>query len=168
MKQVVERKRNRLEGYDYSLEGAYFITICTDKKSKVFWEYKKDPCKKLSPIDTFGENDVDFSEAGKIVDNEINRISTVYEGVDIVKYCIMPDHIHMIIVLSGGIDVSKPSVSRVINQFKGAVSKKLGVSIWQRSFHDRIIRGEKELQDCWKYIDMNMLKWAWDEHGTTF
>jgi len=43
------------------------------------------------------------------------------------------------------------------------VSKKLGVSIWQKSFFDRVIRGEKDYLEIWQYIDENPLKWVSDE-----
>ena len=57
-----------------------------------------------------------------------------------------------------------PTVSRIIKQFKGSVTKKIGISIWQRSFYDHIIRDENDYLRIWDYIDTNPLKWSSDEY----
>ena len=54
------------------------------------------------------------------------------------------------------------SVSRVIKQWKGAITKQAGTSIWQKSFHDHIIRNEREYEKIWNYIDGNPLCWEKD------
>jgi len=51
-----------------------------------------------------------------------------------------------------------------MKQFKGYITKQIGYSIWQKSFYDRIIRGEKEYYDVWRYIDENSLRWRDDEY----
>ena len=77
----------------------------------------------------------------------------------------MPDHIHMILF----IDTKRrtqfaPTISRVIKQFKGAITKKLGFSIWQKSFNDEIIRNEKAYLEIWRYIDENPVKYLYEKH----
>jgi hypothetical protein len=57
-----------------------------------------------------------------------------------------------------------PTISTVINQFKGYVSKQIGFSLWQKSFHDHIIRDERDYQNHWQYIDENPARWAEDEY----
>ena len=77
----------------------------------------------------------------------------------------MPDHIHMILF----IDTKRrtqfaPTISRVVKQFKGAVTKQLGFSIWQKSFNDKIIRNEKAYLEIWRYIDENPIKYLYEKH----
>jgi len=55
-----------------------------------------------------------------------------------------------------------PTVSRIIQHFKGIVTKRLGTSIWQKSFHDHIIRTERDYQMIWEYIDKNPYHWETD------
>jgi hypothetical protein len=55
----------------------------------------------------------------------------------------------------------------MVQGFKGAVTRKIGYSIWQRSFHERIIRNEAEYQRIWQYVDNNPARWAEDEYYPT-
>lgn len=57
-----------------------------------------------------------------------------------------------------------PTVSTIINQMKRYVTKQIGFSLWQKLFHDHIIRNEAEYQKIWEYIDTNHLKWQEDEY----
>ena len=172
MKDRPKRKHIRLEGYDYASDGVYFITICAKTRTFIFWEdIDADSIRQLTSIP--------LSAIGKLVDSEIQKIESYYLGVYIEKYCIMPDHIHMLIRLSNyeltsfpkagehssplqGTDVQmkethNPSISRIIKQFKGAITKKLGRSIWQKSFIDRVIRSEHGFMAVWEYIHYNPL-----------
>ncbi len=84
-----------------------------------------------------------------------------------VHYVIMPNHIHMIIEIhreNGSMWASTPtqSVSQLIKSFKILVTKQIGFSLWQRSFHDHIIRNEQEYEKIWEYIATNPLKWEED------
>lgn len=75
----------------------------------------------------------------------------------------MPDHIHMIIFImpnENGRTQFAPTLSRIIKQFKGSITKQIGFSIWQKSFNDHIIRNEKSYLEIWKYIDGNPLKFS--------
>ena len=78
----------------------------------------------------------------------------------------MPNHIHMILILQGdsGRAMRAPTVSTIINQMKGFVTKQIGFSIWQKLFHDHIIRNEPEYQKIQYYIDSNPLKWQEDKY----
>lgn len=79
-------------------------------------------------------------------------------------------YIHMIVMLQNDYNRGRPqvapTVSRIVQQFKGAVTKQAGFAVWQKSFHDRIIRSEAEYRDIWQYIDTNALKWSLDRHHT--
>lgn len=73
----------------------------------------------------------------------------------------------MIIVLQdseGGRAMHAPTISTIINQFKGYVTKQIGQSIWQKSFHDHIIRNDKEYHEIYEYIENNPLKWELDKY----
>ena len=81
------------------------------------------------------------------------------------KWVVMPNHIHLILVLGANADGRPqvaPTVSRVMKQFKGAVSKRAGIPLWQKSFHDHVIRGEADYRRIWSYIDANPRKWRED------
>ncbi len=81
------------------------------------------------------------------------------------KYVIMPNHIHLIIKQEQGsmwASTPTPSLSQTIKTFKTLVTKTIGKTIFQRSFYDHIIRGEKDYQEIWQYIDNNPRKWQED------
>lgn len=173
-----KRKRIRLKDYDYSQNGLYFVTICTKYHSQILWKPQIDvgaTCgRPLSEYRMPFEYQSDFTksvltECGIIIDNEINNIQNCYDNcVFVDSYVIMPNHIHIIIELKNA-DVCKngrsktaPTISRVIQQFKGAVTKKAGFHMWQKSFYDRIIRNKKEYLAILKYMYENPLKWEND------
>lgn len=147
------RKPNRLKDYDYSQNGAYFITICIDDRKPI-----------LSHI-AVGATCGRLSETGTVVENEIQKLNTVYENVFIDNYVIMPNHVHMIIRIENddGRPQVAPTISRIIQQFKGSVTTQIKKSIWQKGFYDHIIRDEYDYQIKWLYIDDNPIKRAEDE-----
>lgn len=150
-----KRKNIRLHNYNYSYNGAYFITICTKNKEKLLWKNVGANC--VRPLDQ-----LPLSKIGIVIENEIYKLNTVYENIKVDKYQIMPNHIHLIIFIyedSNGRTQFAPTISRIIKQFKGSITKQIGFSIWQKSFYDRIIRNEKEYQEVWSYIHNNPLKY---------
>ena len=158
-----KRKRNRLQNYDYSSTGAYFITICTKDKKSLFWN-KKQP-------DFVGEDiilpsdSLQLSWYGKIGEEAIKEIPKHYPHIELLQYVIMPNHIHMILYIKYDIGrmISSPtSILTVIGQMKRCVSKKIGEPIWQRSFHDHIIRDKNDYDKISKYIYENPIKWQDD------
>lgn len=154
--ELAKRKPTRLQGYDYSTPGAYFITICVKDRKQLLSTIVGD--------DAYIVPQNILSQIGLICDKYINNINTKYENVTVDKYVIMPNHIHMIISLHGTMMASSPtnSIESIIRSFKIMVSKEIGISIWQRSYHDHIIRGEKDYQKIWNYIDTNILGWKKD------
>ena len=156
-KELQERKKIRLKGYDYSKAGYYHITICV-----------KDRHEMLGSIDV-GTNCVrpHLSEYGKIIEKEITVLSETYDNVKVDKYVIMPNHIHMIIAIetdNSGRTQFVPTVSRIIKQFKGSITKQIGFSLWQSRFHDEIIRNEEAYKKIWQYIDSNPDRWLEDDY----
>ncbi len=167
------RKPNRLKGYNYSRSNAYFITICV-----------KDRLELLGKIDvmsdTFKGNELCCSTSsqlprmvlspnGIIVDRRIKTIRRYYEYISIDNYVIMPNHIHMIVTIhnySNKQEISKhpanaaiPSLVATIKRF---VHKECGFSFFQRSYHDHIIRSEREYERISQYISANPLLWETD------
>ena len=88
------RKTIRLQNYDYSQNGAYFVTICTAHKRPLFGVVRRgDPCGR-PPVPVYAE----LSEIGRIVESYLTEIPSHYPDVHLASYVIMPDHIHMILV----------------------------------------------------------------------
>ena len=155
---IPNRKKNRLENYDYSACGAYFITICTAERKSYFWENVG------AIIDR--PQDVELSRYGKLADSAIQKIPTVYPALALESYVIMPNHIHLLLRICAdecGRPLVAPTMSMIVKQFKGIVSKQIGRSIWQKSFHDHIIRNRSDFDEHLKYIYENPLKWRDDE-----
>ena len=149
------RKTIRLADYNYSTPGAYFITICTANREKLFWSDRRGEL--CSPVN------VPLSDIGIIVNNEIQKLNSVYDAIRVDKYCIMPDHIHLIISINtdeSGRTQFAPTISRVIKQFKGSITKKVGQPIWQKSFYDHGIRNQQDYNEIWQYIENNPRKYA--------
>lgn len=100
------------------------------------------------------------------MEQAILAIPAHYPAVTVDNYVIMPNHIHAILRITtideDGRLIAAPTLSTVIGQTKGWVSKQIGHPIWQKSFYDHVIRNEKEYLDTWAYIDENPAKWAED------
>jgi REP element-mobilizing transposase RayT len=149
-----KRKQIRIKNYDYSKNGAYFITICTANKEKILWSNRRGEL--CSPAN------IQLSNLGKIVDSEIEKLNFVYDAVNVDKYCIMPNHIHFIISIKAdknGRTQFAPTISRVVKQFKGSITKQIGKPIWQKSFYEHTIRNQTDYNEIWEYIENNPLKW---------
>ena len=143
-----QRKQNRLIGYDYSQNGAYFITICTQDRKKI-----------LSQI---------VGDDAHIVPKPYGYIAEKYirNVPEIEKYVIMPDHIHMIIRLENGsmwastpTDAKGNRIASIVRSIKTLTTKEIGISIFQRSYYDHVIRNQQDYDEIWKYIENNPTKW---------
>ena len=156
MEERPNRRQLRLPDYDYSAPGAYFITICTDKRREILSTVFVGADAHIGP-------QVRLTTIGQIAEKYICSIP----GID--RYVIMPNHIHMIINIGkadGSMWASTPtkSISSIVRSFKTLVSKEVGGSIWQRSFYDHVIRSEAEYLCVWEYIDSNPARWSEDEY----
>ena len=110
----------------------------------------------------------DYGFTAKI---HINQICSHFSEIQIDKYVIMPNHIHCIVKIgcSAAEERSRPfpTLSHIIGLYKSGVTREIHkrnpqLKIWQKSFHDHIIRNEKDYQKIWEYIDTNPLKWKED------
>lgn len=152
--ELPKRKPTRLKGYDYSQNGAYFITICTNNRKCILSNIVGEGLCAL-PKNT-------LTYIGKEIEKTIQYINDNYNNVSIDKYVIMPNHIHLIIILDDSGGHRNPPLQNIIGQLKSYTTNKYGNSLWQRSYHDHIIRGEKDYQKIWEYIDTNPIKWELD------
>ncbi len=144
------RKQNRWDGFDYSSNHWYFITLCTNKK-----------------LCFFGENK-NLNEFGRIAESEILKIENHFSNVKINKYVIMPNHIHAIIAIGEHKENEKPTnLSTVIGLYKSGTSKLFHEKgffgpIWQKSFHDHVIRNQQDYNEICRYIYNNPMNWEYD------
>ena len=159
-----QRKLQRLRNYDYSQNGAYFITLCIQNRLPL-----------LGKI----ENSVlILNSAGVMVFDKFAEISRFYPNIIVDKFIVMPNHLHAIMMMQhdGTTQGSFPtlSLSEYIRRFKTLTTKlyidgvkngecpQFDKKVWQKSYHDHIIRNEQEYQKTWEYIDTNPMKWQKD------
>ena len=164
--ELPKRKPTRLNGYDYSQNGAYFITICTHNRKCLFSNI-------VGAIHELPENQL--TRYGEIVKDIIEILPGRF-NVSIPKYVIMPNHVHLIIeicndneeraIRESPLQYNRSIIDKSVGFLKMNVSKKIhneySDKIWQRSYHDHIIRGEKDYRKIWEYIDTNAIKWEKD------
>lgn len=172
-RELPERKRNRLENYDYSSAGMYFITICTAQRRNYFWAVSDINLnvgatigRPQTIVEISSPEDVELSDYGKIAEEAIRNIPNIYPSLTVEKYVIMPDHIHLLLHICSDDDgrpMVAPTISRVIQQLKGYVTKRLGVSIWQKLYFDHVIRDRRDYEEHLKYIYNNPRHWYLDE-----
>ena len=156
-KELPKRKDVRLKNHDYSASGGYFLTICTLERRNYFWE---------NVGATIGRpQDVILSQYGHIVNEAINNIPLIYPALCVDCYVIMPDHIHLILIIRAdeyGRPMVAPTISRVVQQLKGYITKRIGRSIWQKLFVDHVIRNREDYEEHVKYIYDNPIRWQND------
>jgi putative transposase len=186
------RRSIRLKGYDYSSEGAYYVTIVTQGRECLFGEI----------ID----EEMYINEYGEIVQKWWNEIPIHFSNLELGAFVIMPNHVHGIIFITtdrrgeaqsvsprndpnnniqdayddetnnlGG-DASqpplrKPTFGQIVAYFKYQSTKemnrietdKANTKFWQRNYYEHIIRNEKALQSKTDYIQANPLLWGEDD-----
>jgi putative transposase len=156
------RVQIRLQEFDYSEEGYYFVTICTSDHKNIFGLIKDGQMK----LNTFG----------MIAENSWKGIPLHFKNTELDEFIVMPNHIHGIIIINPlvGAGHARPlrinNLSQIIGSFKAAVSKQINGLIkihfqWQRSYYDHIIRTEESLNNIREYIINNPTKWDEDENN---
>ncbi len=147
------RKRLRYADFDYSNDGYYFITACVKNRTNLFGAVSK--------------HRMILNEWGRIVDFCWNDLPNHYGNCVLDSHVVMPNHFHGIIIIENNPSCEKKySLSEIIRGFKTFSSRRINeLPIigdkfhWQKSFYDRIIRNEKELNNIRRYIEQNPLKW---------
>ena len=176
MRNHPERKSPRLQGYDYSRPGAYFITACTKNREFLF----------------------EPNDAHKAVLSAWYSVLDIFANIVLGEFVVMSNHIHAIIwILAEGAYRLHPgtwkndnprrggqmpaptgivefeSLSNIVGAFKTTAASRvnklrgvLGTPVWQRSFYDRIVRNDHELECIQHYIRMNPVKWVQDRDNS--
>jgi REP element-mobilizing transposase RayT len=166
------RRSIRLQGYDYSQAGAYFVTICTRNRECLFGEIVN--------------GDMRLNDAGSVVESVWDGLPGHYAHVELDAMVIMPNHFHGIIVLApvgvgaGNVRAGfKPAptpaamrhgLSEIVRALKTFSSRRInesrqtpGTKLWQRNYWEHIIRNESELNRIREYIHNNPTQWEMDK-----
>ena len=166
-----KRKNTRWDKQDYSHPGEYMITVCTKDMKQI-----------LSKItagnpQTVGDDipivpHIELTYYGKTADKYINQLNDFYKNINVIKYVIMPNHIHLLLQIPDGTTrTSSPTkttdarpiehsiISDFISTFKRFVHRDIGEQIFQRSYHDHVIRDENDMIGAINYIENNPYRW---------
>lgn len=166
---IHHRRSIRLKDYDYTGEGAYFVTICTYQKECLFGDIIN--------------GEMQLNDMGTIVRQCWNDIPRHFSHAIIDEFIVMPNHIHGIVIFNVGAKNSdraknilplqhgtSMTIGSVIRGFKIGVTKWSRANDachapWQRNYYEHIIRNERELNSIRQYILDNPLKWSLDEEN---
>ena len=139
------RKRIRLENYDYSSEGAYFVTICVQNRMPLF----------------------DNTEASRMIERWILKTEEKFENVTIDYYVVMKDHVHIIIFIDEKdetdlFEIMKWFKTMTTNEYirgvRAGIYEPFEKKLWQRSYYEHIIRNDEDLLEKREYIFNNPFK----------
>lgn len=154
----------RLTEYDYSQEGAYFVTICIQDRKCI--------------LGNIIDGQMKLNKCGRIVEQCWRDLVEHYTCVELDTFVIMPNHVHGIIVITGDVNIIKkvgdglyivgdglkPSptgriiakshgLPEIVRAFKTFSARKIneerntkGQKIWQRNYFEHIVRNEKSLK----------------------
>jgi putative transposase len=176
---IHHRRSIRLKNYDYSQEGFYFITICTENRINLFG--------------TINNDEMELNDAGKMVENEWIALQERFPQIEQHEYIVMPNHFHGILEIKSLEQNAENKISEendtknktletqklgdFIGAFKSITTLKYiqGVKanqkdflpfekrIWQRNYYENIIRNEKTFYTIANYINENPKKWQEDK-----
>ena len=151
-----------MKTFDYTTQGAYFVTICACDKQCLFGKiYEKALC----------HAEMRYSPLGEVARQCLLNVEDHYENVCLDQWVIMPNHVHLLIQIK---DPKEPNssihydLSNIVGKYKAAVTRAAGKlniysnPIWQKSFHERVVRNEAEYLKIWNYISGNPSKWLND------
>ncbi len=156
---IHHRRSTRLEGYDYSAPGAYFITICAEHREPMFGGI----------ID----GRIITSPIGQAVRDCWHELPSKYPDLQLDAFILMPNHLHAILGICqatvGAGSPRPPSLGTVIGCFKYSSTKRVnaarntpGARIWQRGYYDHVIRNNRSLDQIREYIATNPSRWESD------
>jgi putative transposase len=163
------RQSIRLQNYDYSLAGAYFITIVTQGRKCLFGEIV--------------EGEFRSNACGQIVQYEWERSAQIRTEIELDAFVVMPNHIHGVIVISEAMGratgrsplqsgPSRRSLGAFVGGFKAVITKRFnalrgspGTPVWQRNYFEHVIRSEDSLKRIRQYILDNPVRWEFDREN---
>jgi putative transposase len=179
------RNSVRLRDYDDASSGAYFVTICSAQKLHVFGEILED----AMGLNEFGrivleEWNRSFEIRAEIAGDAFVVMPNHIHGIVWILEPNQTDVAHASVVSGVGATGRSPlrvdappgprkrSVGSFVAGFKSAATKRInesratpGIPVWQRNYHERIIRSDRELEDTRRYITNNPVAWALDEYA---
>lgn len=166
------RKSIRLQSYDYKQPGYYFITICTHKKCHIFGE-------------VFNGHMI-LNHYGVVAKRNWMNTQNIRPNVKLGSFVIMPNHMHTVFQivyseknvgayrdtpLPRGFESPSNSVGAIVRGYKSTVTKQINQirktsvpKIWQRNYHEHIIRDQRSLNKITEYIEMNPKLWEKDKY----
>ena len=160
-----QRRVTRLPRYDYTWQGAYFVTICTYDKQSLFGNILATGIR-LNPY-------------GEIVYSVWQGIPLYYPEVKNDVFIIMPNHVHGIVIIHDWrragqrpAPTTKHPLSEIVRAFKSYSSRKInehrhsqGTTVWQRGYYEHVIRSEEEFTRIGEYILNNAARWETDREN---
>ena len=165
--QLPVRKTLRMSHYDYNTPGAYFLTFCTHNRKNILSQVVGATAKSSEP---------QLTVCGQIVDTVIQNIPK-HLPVTIDRYVIMPNHVHLIAIITDENALraihesplqSRSIISKLIGYIKMNTSKAIRqhcgeVTVWQRGYHDHVIRNHEDYVALAEYIQTNPIRWELDK-----
>ena len=153
-------------GHDYGSNRWTFVTVVTAGRESLFGRIEG--CEFIP------------SALGRLVEEEIAALPERRAGVVVAVHAIMPNHVHLLVGLATDdadhTDVARRfeapkghTLSAVIGTWKAGVRRRAGVTglwgaeeLWQRRFHDRVVRNAEEWNGIAEYILWNPVMWHHD------
>ena len=148
------RRSIRLKGYDYAQAGAYFITVCSDQRARIFGEIV--------------EGQFKSSDVGLVVKRIWENLPNHYAHLTLDAFVVMPNHIHGLLMLSENpSDTKRQDIPMIVGTFKSYSTREVrliepGLQVWHRNYYDHVVRDEDELDGIRNYILSNPLLWEQD------
>ena len=155
-----QRKHPRMDHYDYSTAGAYYITICTHNRRCLL---SRIVGRGLAPTE------IQYSVYGKIAQEQLLLLEQRYAHLKIDQSVIMPNHIHAILLLSDTAgDSQRPTVTDVVCAYKSLTTRECKKArpidkLFQVSFYEHVIRGREDYDEIVEYIANNPKQWELDQ-----
>ena len=163
-KELPKRKHPRLDNYDYSSTGAYFVTICTQNRRCVL---SRIVGRGLAPAETTA---IEYTSLGEIAEKQLFLLADRYPYLTIDQYVIMPNHIHAILILNGETAGAspRPTLTDIVCTYKSLTTRECKKSgfrekLFQTSFYEHVIRSREDYEEIVKYIYENPIRWCYDE-----
>ena len=155
-----KRKHPRLDHYDYSTTGAYYITICTQKRRCLL---SRIVGRGLAPAE------IQYTPYGQIAQEQLLLLEQRYPSLKVDQYVIMPNHIHAILLLEEKAGVSaRPTIMDIVCAYKSLTVRackraQLREQLFQASFYEHVIRGREDYLEIAQYIENNPQNWQMDK-----
>ena len=170
--ELPKRKQIRLPAYDYSAPGAYFITVCTQGRRCILSDVAVGALHEAPAVS------VRLTQIGQIVDETIRSLPARYSDLAVDHYVIMPNHIHLLLRIEAERalreaplreDETRSLLAKAIGYLKMNCSKRIHekhseLQLWQRGYHEHVIRNEKDYLEICEYMENNPARWVEDRY----